>query len=190
MSILFPTLQTPRLVLRELAGSDTDAMFAIHSDVDAMRWFGSEPLTERSQARQLIDMFAAWRREANPGTRWGIVERQSGLLIGSVGLFRWNRSWRNCIVGYELGRSAWGQGYMSEALRRVLRYGFEEMMLHRVQAEIHPDNRASIVLVEKLGFEFEGLHRQQGYWHGRFHDLACYGLLEPAWRAIEVADAA
>jgi ribosomal-protein-alanine N-acetyltransferase len=185
MSLLFPTLRTDRLLLRELTGADTDALFAIHSDVDAMRWFGSDPITDRHQVRQLIDMFAAWRREPNPGTRWGIVERHSSTLLGTVGLFRWNRAWRNCIVGYELGRFAWGHGYMREALTAVLDYGFAEMQLHRVQAEIHPDNAASIRLVERLGFMREGVHRDQGFWHGRFHDLVCYGLLAADWSPQE-----
>jgi ribosomal-protein-alanine N-acetyltransferase len=128
-------------------------------------------------------MFATWRREPNPGTRWGIVDRQTGALLGSVGLFRWNRSWNNCIVGYELGRFAWSQGFMREALTAVLDYGFAEMQLHRVQAEIHPDNAASIALIERLGFTREGVHRDQGYWGGQYHDLVCFGLLAADWSA-------
>ncbi|WP_374350479.1 GNAT family N-acetyltransferase [Chitinimonas sp.] len=177
----FPVLRTPRLILREIVSADVDALFAIHADAEAMKWFGSEPMTERYQARQLVDMFASWRRDPNPGTRWGIAEREHNELLGSVGLFRWNRSWRNCVVGYELGRAAWGKGYMHEALQAALDYGFREMQLHRVQAEIHPDNHASIKLAERLGFKLEGRHRQQGFWLGQFHDLDCYGLLAPDW---------
>lgn len=184
MSLLFPTLYTERLNLREITPADTDALYAIHSDVEAMKWFGADPITDRQHVRLMIDMFAAWRREPNPGTRWGIMARDTGELLGSVGLFRWNRAWSNCIVGYELGRFAWGQGYMQEALTAALDYGFDTMGLHRVQAEIHPDNVASIRLTERLGFRHEGLHREQGYWRGQFHDLACYSLLVNDWVAL------
>lgn len=174
----FPALSTRRLRLREIVPADADALFSIYSDATAMRWFGSDPMTERVQARQLIDIYAEWRRGPAPGTRWGIVVHETGMLVGTVGLFRWNRSWRNCVLGYELGRDAWGHGYMTEALHAVLEYGFNVMALHRVQAEIHPDNLASKKLVERVGFRKEGTHRQQGYWGGQYHDLECYSLLE------------
>ncbi|WP_269531969.1 GNAT family N-acetyltransferase [Chitinimonas sp. BJYL2] len=177
----FPVLHTDRLLLRELTLADTDALFAIHRDTEAMRWFGAEPITEREQAAQLIEMFASWRQSPNPGTRWAIEDRFSGTLLGTAGLFKWNRAWRNCVLGYELGRAYWGQGYMQEALHALLAYGFEVMRLNRIQAEIHPDNLASSRLVGRLGFVLEGRHRQQGYWQGQFHDLDCYSLLAHEW---------
>ncbi|GAB3265847.1 GNAT family N-acetyltransferase [Chitinimonas naiadis] len=177
----FPVLTTPRLLLRELKPADADAVLAIHADTDAMRWFGADPIQDRKQALQLIELFAEWRKAPTPGIRWGITRRDTGQLLGSCGLFKWNRGWRNCVLGYELGKPHWGQGWMSEALRAVLAYGFDEMDLHRVQAEIHPDNLASIRLIERLGFRLEGRHRQQGYWSGQFHDLDCFGLLAHEW---------
>lgn len=179
----FPTLLTPRLRLRELVPADADALLAIHGDPEVMRWFGAEPLQSHQQALQLIEVFAEWRRQPAPGTRWAITEREGGRLLGTCGLFKWNRSWRNCTLGYELARSAWGLGLMREALVTVLDYGFDTMALHRVQAEIHPDNLASSKLVEHLGFRLEGMHREQGYWGGRFHDLNCYSLLASEWPA-------
>ncbi|QDQ28933.1 GNAT family N-acetyltransferase [Chitinimonas arctica] len=181
----FPTLTTARLVLRELKPADTDAIFAIHRDTDAMRWFGADPITERAQAQRMIEMFAESRKAALPGIRWAIVRNGDGQLLGSCGLFRWNKVYRNCLLGYELGRPHWGQGLMSEALRGILRYGFDQMQLNRIQAEIHPDNTASQLLVERLGFQREGRHRQQGYWAGQFHDLDCYSLLAQDWPNLQ-----
>ena len=74
----FPTLTTPRLQLRELKARDADALFAIHSDPETMRWFGADPLVDRHQALQLIEMFAEWRKAPAPGTRWGIVRQSDG----------------------------------------------------------------------------------------------------------------
>lgn len=62
----FPTLRTQRLHLRELVASDAPAVFAIHSDADSMRWFGSDPMTDLSQAQALIETFAHWRTQPNP----------------------------------------------------------------------------------------------------------------------------
>jgi ribosomal-protein-alanine N-acetyltransferase len=185
MNLPFPNLSTPRLNLREISGSDADALFAIHSDMAWMRWYGVDPITERFQADQLAEFFASWH-VAGTGFRWGLERKDNRRLIGTCGLFRWNRSWHNCVIGYEIARGCRRQGYMREALEAVLEYGFTEMGLHRIQAETHPDNAASSGLATRLGFRFEGVHREQGFWSGSFHDLNCYSLLRPEWRISRI----
>lgn len=179
----FPTLGTERLRLRQIRRSDTDALFRIHSDVKWMRWYGIDPIVERWQAEQLAEMFAGWFT-AGTGLRWALERRQDGRFIGTCGLFRWNKSWRNCVIGYEISHDCRRQGYMREALGAIIEYGFNVMNLHRIQAETHPDNAASIRLAMRLGFEFEGVHREQAFWSGRFHDLNCYSLLDRDWFAL------
>jgi ribosomal-protein-alanine N-acetyltransferase len=181
MALRFPALNTERLRLRQIKPSDAEALFAIHSDAQWMRWYGVDPITERYQADQLAELFAGWFA-AGTGFRWGLERKEDKRLLGTCGLFRWNKSWHNCVVGYEIAREVHGQGYMREALTAVFDYGFHEMRLHRIQAETHPDNAASIGLATRLGFRFEGVHREQAYWSGRYHDLHCYALLEKEWR--------
>lgn len=179
----FPYLTSPRLRLREIEATDADALFAIHSDATWMRWYGVDPMTERFQADQLAELFAGWF-PSGTGFRWALERKDDKRLIGTCGLFRWNRSWRNSLIGYEIARDCAHQGYMREAVTAVLNYGFDEMKLHRVQAETHPDNAASIALAARLGFRFEGVHREQAFWGGRYHDLNCYSLLDREWRSV------
>lgn len=173
----FPTIETDRLLLREIVASDAPSLFAIHSDAQAMRWFGSDPLTEPGQAEKLVETFAGWRHMPNPGVRWGIQSKAGGALVGSCGLFKWNRGWKSCTTGYELARAAWGKGFMTEALAAALTWGFEHMQLHRVEAQIHPENAASLKLVRNLGFVEEGRLREAGFWRGQHHDLLLFALL-------------
>jgi len=173
----FPTLETARLRLRELSAADAPAILAIHGDAEAMPYFGSDPLTELAQAEALIERFAALRALANPGLRWGLEDKASGALIGSCGLFAWNRDWAKCATGYELARGARGQGLMREALLAALAWGFAEMGLNRIEAQIHPDNQASLKLAEGLGFVTEGRLREVARWGGQFRDLLQLGLL-------------
>lgn len=173
----FPTLTTPRLHLREIVTADAPALFAIHGNADAMRWFGADPLKTLQDAEKLVEMFASWRKLPNPGTRWGISDRSSGQLLGTCGLFRWNRNWRSCAIGYELAPAAWGQGLMHEALNAMLDWGIEHMALNRVEAQVHPHNTPSIKRLEALGFVREGLSRQAGFWLGEYRDLLQYALL-------------
>lgn len=178
----FPTLTTLRLRLREIVPTDAPALFAIHSDVEAMRWFGSDPMLTLQDAQKLVEAFAAGRALANPATRWAITDGTSGQLLGTCGLFKWNRNWRSSALGYELAPSAWGQGLMQEALDAVLDWGFEHMALNRVEAQVHPQNIASIKRLEALGFVREGLLRQAGFWLGEHRDLVQYALLRDDFR--------
>ncbi|QEL57689.1 GNAT family N-acetyltransferase [Chromobacterium paludis] len=173
----FPTLLTERLTLREITPDDAPALLAIHGDAETMRWFGSDPLTTLEQASQMVKTFASWRSLPAPGTRWGVALRSGGPLIGSVGLFKWNRGWRCCTLGYELAREHHGQGLMAEALRAALAWGFDHMELNRIEAQVHPDNLASLKLLQRLDFQQEGRARQAGFWLGRYQDLINLSLL-------------
>jgi [ribosomal protein S5]-alanine N-acetyltransferase len=177
----FPTLETRRLVLREIAHSDGPALFEVHGDPESMKWFGNDPLPNEAAAVQLVDLFASWRTLPNPGTRWGLQLKGQSTLIGTCGLFSWNRNWRKCTVGYELHPRARGFGYIHEALRTVLPWGLRHMELNRVEALIHPSNAASLRSAEKLGFKREGLLRQVGYWSNQHHDMYQYSLLRQEW---------
>lgn len=177
----FPVLRTERLWLREIVVADAPALFEIHGDPALMRWFGSDPLGDLAAAQRLVLAFAAWRDLVNPGTRWGIERRDRPGLLGSIGLFSWNRQWRKCSVGYELAHEAQGQGLMHEALKAVLPWGFEHMALNRIEALIHPDNAPSIRVVRRLGFAEEGRLREVGRWGGRHHDMVMFSLLRREW---------
>ena len=173
----FPTIETDRLLLREIVASDAPALLAMHGDAQAMRWFGSDPLTELAQAEKLVEMFAGWRHMPNPGVRWGIQRKPDGTLIGSCGLSKSNRGWKSCIIGSALARAAWGPGFMTEALSEALAWGFRDMELHRVEAQVHPENAASMKLLRHLGFVREGHLREAGFWQGQHHDLVLFALL-------------
>lgn len=183
----FPALQTERLHLREITPADAPALLAIHGDAELMRWFGSDPLADLAAAEQLVELFAGWRRQPNPGTRWGIERKGQPGLVGSVGLFAWHRNWRKCTLGYELAREVQGQGLMREALAAVLAWGFEHMALNRIEAVIHPDNTASLKSVRHFGFVEEGRLRQLGHWGGQYHDMLQYSLLRSDWQRPVVA---
>ena len=103
-------------------------------------------------------------------------------LIGSCGLFSWNRQWRKCTVGYELSPEAIGQGLMTEALHAILDWGFMQMQVNRIDAQIHPDNDRSIKLARKLGFVEEGRLREIAWWGSRHHDMLQFSLLRREWR--------
>ncbi len=183
----FPELKTRNLSLREIADADAADLLRIHGDAEHMKWFGSDPLKDIEGAKRLVQMFAQWREEPASGTRWGIQLQNAPGLIGTCGLFRWNRNWRTCVVGYEISPLHQGRGYMKEALAAAISWGFREMQLNRLEAQVHPDNRASLALLARFGFVEEGRLREVGYWAESHHDLMLYALLRREWRGDRAA---
>ena len=103
--------------------------------------------------------------------------KETGHLVGTIGFMWWNQENRSAEVGYSLSRVQWNRGLMTEALREVIRFGFEEMDLHRIEAQHEVSNPASGRVMEKVGMRKEGVLRGRLYNKGRFVDVAVYAIL-------------
>jgi ribosomal-protein-alanine N-acetyltransferase len=90
---------------------------------------------------------------------------------------------QNAYLGYYIGAKHAGQGYMTEALRLALRYAFEHLKLHRLEANIQPANVASIALVKRAGFIREGYSRRYLKICGRWRDHERWAMLAEDWKA-------
>ncbi len=176
----FPTLTTNRLLLRQLRSTDAEALFAMRSDIVGMEFFGQEPYTSIDEAQSLIQRLQTFyaQREA---LFWCITLKGDDTVIGSCTLFAFNPAFHYAETGYELDRAYWRQGITSEAMSAVLSYGFTELELHRIEADVAPDNIRSKNLLLKLGFTFEGNLRQRYFFRGQFEDEHYFGLLKHEW---------
>jgi RimJ/RimL family protein N-acetyltransferase len=164
-----PTIDTNRLSLRWISAADTEAFFAIYSNPEVMRYWSTPPLADRQAAADLIQKIQEdWKRRVI--LKWGIARRTDDLLIGSMTLFNLDFNHRRTEIGYALGRAHWGQGFMNEALTALLKYAFEVLDLHRVEADVDPRNAASIRTLEKLGFQREGVLRERWQVNGEVQD--------------------
>ena len=172
-------LHTVRLVLRPLRETDADALFTIFSDATVMRYWSTPPWTSHEPARDIIAADLA--QTTRDHLRLGIELVESGLLIGTCSLFSISYACRRAEVGYGLGSFAWGHGYMHEALRTLLDFGFGELDLNRIEADIDPRNSASARTLERLGFTKEGYLRERWIVGGEVSDTALYGLLRREW---------
>ena len=174
----FPLLTTTRLTLRQLRYSDADAMLTVRGDAHAMRLMGRDTLQNLEEANQQIAHFLAETKGPIPAYRWALERNEDNAFLGTCGIFGWVKQWRKATIGYELGRFAWGNGYMHEATSSILTWAFEAMALHRMDALIHPDNHASLALAKRLGFKLEGRLRETAFWNETHHDMLQLGLLK------------
>lgn len=148
----FPQLETERLVLRELADSDASALFQNYSDEDIAGNFMDTPLTDMKQAIQFIEAFKAEFRRGEAIT-WALSLRGTNELIGTCSYIIEANSCAE--IGYDLSKAHWGKGLMSEAMRAIIAYGFDELGLQRIEADTLSKNSRSVKLLERLGFQLD-----------------------------------
>ena len=171
-----PQLETERLLIRRLRMDDATAMLAMLSDPETVRYWGRPVMTELQQAEQYTRENLRWMEDGHC-LYWAMDEKASGQMIGTCTLFKLDTSNQRGEIGYLLNRAYWHRGLMSEALQSVIDYAFRELQLHRLEADIDPENAASIHLLEKFGFQREGLFRDRWRVHGRWCDSLMMGLV-------------
>ena len=110
---------TTRLALRRISDDDVDAMFEVFSDAEVMRYWSTPPLADRAGAVELVnEIHDSFARQVM--LKWGVARRADDLLIGTTTLYNLDFDNRRAELGYALGRTHWGQGYMHEALQALL----------------------------------------------------------------------
>jgi [ribosomal protein S5]-alanine N-acetyltransferase len=174
-------ISTPRLLLRPLQVADAPALLQIFADPKVMRYWSTPPWESVEQAHKMVntDLHAM---AAGEHLRFGLQRLEDNTLIGMCTLFAFFQQSRRAEVGYALASAAWGRAYMDEALRALLRYGFDDLGLNRVEADIDPRNEASARSLERLGFKREGLLRERWIVGDEISDTALYGLVQRDWR--------
>jgi ribosomal-protein-alanine N-acetyltransferase len=179
----FPQLETKHLLLRRMHPADASALFKVLADDEVTEFYDDDSFTDISGASDQIE---AWESGFNNRgcIRWGITRKDEGNIIGSCGYYGFHNWYRRASIGYELARSHWRQGIMTEALSAIIDYGFGEMELNRLEAVVMPENTASIKMLEKLGFRKEGLLAEYEQWGSKgFVDLCMYAMLRKVWSA-------
>lgn len=176
-SSAFPSLQTERCLLRQVSLWDADALLKLRSDPEVMRFLDREPMTSISESEAMISSMEQ-SRENGSGISWGICLDPAGPVIGVAGVWRIVREHFRGEIGYTLLPEFWNRGLMTEVLRRIIRFAFDDMKLHSLEANVNPQNSSSIRLLEKLGFVREAYFRENFYFNGQFLDSAIYSLLD------------
>lgn len=179
---LFPELHTDTHRLRRILQSDRPALFSGLSHPEVVAHYGISYDTEEHCQEQL-DWYR-YMEQAHSGTWWAICPPDAPKdIIGACGIYEIDRHNRNADIGYWLLPDYWHQGIMQSCLQRILHYGFHELQLNRIEAEVEPDNIASIKLIQKLGFHLEGKRRQVALRDHKFTDLNIYGLLAAEFKS-------
>lgn len=171
-----PTLETERLLLRPFAADDRSAVQTILGDQSVTRTLLDIPYPFTDEDADF------WIRAGHAGIQmdilfpFAITRREDGLLIGCIDI-ELQPEHRRGDIAYWLAQSHWGQGYTTEAARRIVQFGFEELGLNRVYAQCLRTNVASARVMQKAGLRYEATLRHSTIKDGAFVDIDLYGLL-------------
>ncbi len=179
-----PRLEGERLVLREMREPDAESVFKIFGDPDVILYWSSPAQKLVSEARELI-LDARKQFESRKLIEWGVALRDTDEVIGTCTLLNIDLRHRRAEIGYALAREHWRKGYATEALDLALAFAFGPMDLHRLEADVHPENIGSFRLLEKQGFKREGYLRERWHHLGRIEDGVFLGLLRPEWLELK-----
>lgn len=180
---VYPTLETERLFLRPFLISDAQEVRRLGGDPEVVDTLFTLNLCTAGVAHQWI-VHQYEHFEKGEWINFAITDRQSGHLLGSVGLDI-NRSDHHAEIMYWVGKMYWGRGYATEAARVTLAYGFNELRLHRVYARYLSRNPASGRVLEKLGMVWEGRLRQHLKKRGVHDDLDIMGILRSEFNVMQ-----
>jgi len=159
LPVIYPHFETPRLIIKELTLEDTEAVFHLFADPNVVELMDIEPLQSLAEAEEVIQFHIN-----DIGTRWGLFHKQDNTMIGTYGFHCWNLNEPTSIeIGYDLAKAYWGQRLMTEAIHPVIDFGFDELMVSKIEATPHKNNQRSIVLLERLGFNREKELRDDHY---------------------------
>jgi RimJ/RimL family protein N-acetyltransferase len=175
-------IQTERLILRDLTPGDWPDILAYQNDPLYLRYYAWTSRSE-SEVRAFVQMLIDCQAE-QPRRKFqvAITLPQTGQLIGNCGVRRKPENDWEADIGYELNPMFWHNGYATEAARAMVRYGFQELKVHRISAWCVADNVGSARVLEKTGLKLEGQLRENEFYKDRWWDTLLYGLLVDEWK--------
>ena len=174
-SDVFPEITTQRCLLRKIVAADQQQVFEGLSHPEVIRYYGVSYNSFEATGVQM--RFYDDLLENETGIWWAITQKETGVFLGACGLNNWSKVHRRAEIGFWLLPAFQGKGYMSESVKAVINHGFAKMNLHRIEAIVETGNDNSADLLVKLGFIYEGTHRECEIKAGKFIDLEVYALI-------------
>jgi [ribosomal protein S5]-alanine N-acetyltransferase len=163
-----------RIRLRPVEADDIDELWRRHVEIDNRGDYYPRGIVGQTTFRKRFEENGLWSRDE--GTL--VIVDPGDAVVGHIEFFRTVSYLDEVELSYQLyDRASDGKGYVSEAVRLLVRYLFETRPLSRIRLVIHPDNGASRRIAERCGFTLEGTMRKAWFHRGRHHDVQVWSIL-------------
>ena len=179
-----PELITPRLKLVRILPKHVEDMYTYSKDPAVSKYLMWSPHTSIRETARYIDLL---QRKYDDGSfnDWGVTLADTGRIFGACGFTSFDYAHNTAEVGYVLARDTWGNGYAPEALRAVMRFGFETFDLDGYTAKYMEGNEASARVMQKCGMTHEGTYRHALYIKGSFRTIIVYQIDRKTFYDVE-----
>ena len=172
-----PTISTERLVLRRIKGDDVEDMYEYSSDARVTEYLTWSPHPDKTYTLEYISYLQS-RYRTGDFYDWAVVLKDSGKMIGTCGFTRFDYANNSAEIGYVLNTEYHGQGIATEAVKKVLEFGFEKLCLNRIEGKYMVENAASRRVMEKCSMTFEGVRREGMLIKGRYRNVGVCSILK------------
>lgn len=177
-----PELETERLRLRPMRVCDAEDMHDYARRPEVTRYLLWEPHRTLDYTRSYLE-YLAGRYRTGTCYEWAVISKAENKMIGTCGFASVDCSHNSAELGYVLHPDYHRRGLMPEAAHRVIRFGFQVMGLHRIEARYMIGNDASLAVMKKLGMRFEGIKRESMLVKGAYRDIGTCAILVNEFRA-------
>ncbi len=175
MNDYVPILKTKRLLLRPITLQDLEAMYAYTSCENVARYVTWQAHQSLEDTKGFIELIVDGYHQGNH-LLWGI--EYAGQLIGTIDFVTINDTHNYAEIGYVLSEDYWNKGITTEATKRLIDFGFQELGLVRIQARCFEENIGSQKVMEKSGMLFEGLLRKSMLVKGHYQNVKMYAITD------------
>ena len=171
-----PTLSTDRLIMRKILRHDAADMYEYSRLDEVTEFLLWEPHPDKFHTARYLSYLQS-RYRSGDFYDWAVVFKENDKMIGTCGFTRFNHEANSGEVGYVLNPDYWGKGIAPEAVKRVMRFGFYEIGLHRIEAKYMVGNERSCRVMQKLGMTPEGIARDSMFVKGKYVSVGTCAIL-------------
>ena len=183
----FPTIETERLVLKYVTNDHVNEVFDHFASEAVNKYVDFEPAEKVSDAEEIINWGQTLFMNGN-GILWGLFNKADDAFMGQINYV--NKASANFTgdthrteIGFDLSPRFWGNGYMTEAMKRTISYIFNDYQpnIKRIEAIINTRNHRAQKLVKQIGFKKDGVLRGYVEWQNELWDMSIFSLLKNEW---------
>lgn len=177
-SIGTKTITTERLILRKFNFNDAEDMLDLWISKPEIQHMYSEPIyTTLDEVKNLLQKYID-NYDNSDYYRWAIIDNDSKRCIGQIAFYLVNLNNHFAEIEYCIASGYQNKGLMTEAVKALIKFGFEKIALHKIQISTKEINTPSKRVIEKCGFIYEGTSRDYFYFNGRYIDRLYYSMLK------------
>ena len=179
-----PLMETDRLILRKMMVKDYEDMYLYACRPEVTKYLTWKPHTSPMYTKDYLE-YIATKYSLGEFYDWAVIDKYDQKMIGTCGFTRFDFHSNSAEIGYVLNPEYWGKGYATEAVKAVMKFGFETLGVVRIEAKYMNGNDASRRVMEKVGMSYEGMMRSALLVGDEYKNIGICSILLDEYKTIK-----